>query len=185
MKRSLTVAFVTIIDIPEFSHFLFVDYTREVYRLDKRYGNNKVPRLSFLEFLDQDITQICKENNQFDAVYLLLYYYYGGCIYTALKEFGKALYFLEVAVTCPTAAVSHVMLEAYKKYLLVGLLVHGDKPKDSVMSLPKFTSPIVGKFLKPLCAAYSEIVRAYHVNAPEELRTVVTKYQVHVLCCQA
>ena len=137
-----------------------------------------LPRLSFLEFLDQDITQICKENNQFDAVYLLLYYYYGGCIYTALKEFGKALYFLEVAVTCPTAAVSHVMLEAYKKYLLVGLLVHGDKPKDSVMSLPKFTSPIVGKFLKPLCAAYSEIVRAYHVNAPEELRTVVTKYQV-------
>ena len=139
-----------------------------------------LPRLSFLEFLDQDITQICKENNQFDAVYLLLYYYYGGCIYTALKEFGKALYFLEVAVTCPTAAVSHVMLEAYKKYLLVGLLVHGDKPKDSVMSLPKFTSPIVGKFLKPLCAAYSEIVRAYHVNAPEELRTVVTKYQVPV-----
>ena len=41
MKRSLTEAFVTIIDIPEFSHFLFVDYTREVYRLDKRYGNNK------------------------------------------------------------------------------------------------------------------------------------------------
>jgi hypothetical protein len=36
--------------------------------------------------LDQDITQICKEtNNPFDAVYLLLYYYYGGCIYTALK----------------------------------------------------------------------------------------------------
>lgn len=130
-----------------------------------------------LEILEQDITQICKENNQFDAVYLLLYYYYGGCIYTALKEFGKALYFFEVAVTCPTAAVSHVMLEAYKKYLLVGLLVHGDRPKDSVLSLPKFTSPIVAKFLKPLCAAYNEIVRAYHVNAPEELRGVVTKYQ--------
>jgi COP9 signalosome complex subunit 3 len=83
-----------------------------------------------------------------------------------------------VAVTCPTAAVSHVMLEAYKKYQLVGLLVHGDKPKDSLLSLPKFTSPIVGKFLKPLCAAYSEVVRAYHVNSPEELRSVVTKYQV-------
>ena len=34
-----------------------------------------------------------------------------------------------MTVTCPTAAVSHVMLEAYKKYLLLTLIVHGDKPK--------------------------------------------------------
>jgi len=139
--------------------------------------------LIFSEFLDQDITQICKENNtQFDAVYLLLYYYYGGCIYTALKEYAKALYFFEVAVTCPTAAVSHVMLEAYKKYLLVGLLVHGDRTKDSgVVGLPKFTSAIVGKFLKPLCVAYNEIATAYHGSTAEELRTVVAKYQVGYL----
>ena len=38
---------------------------------------------------------------------------------------------MQVCVTTPTAAVSHIMLEAYKKYLLVGLLVHGDKPKAS------------------------------------------------------
>ena len=101
-----------------------------------------------LPFLDTDINIICKENGQFDAVYLLLYYYYGGCIYTALKNFDRALFFFEVkirqnesklssllavqvCVTTPTAAVSHIMLEAYKKYLLVGLLVHGDKPKAS------------------------------------------------------
>jgi hypothetical protein len=83
------------------------------------------------------------------------------------------------------------MLEAYKKYLLVGLLVHGDKPRDSLgLGLPKFTSPIVAKFLKPLCAAYSEVVRAYHVNSPEELRVIVDKYQVTAkncifLCCMS
>ena len=37
-------------------------------------------------------------------------------------------------MTIPTAAVSHVMLEAYKKYQLVGLLVHGDKPKTFKVS---------------------------------------------------
>ena len=37
-------------------------------------------------------------------------------------------------MTTPTAAVSHVMLEAYKKYQLVGLLVHGDKPKTFKVS---------------------------------------------------
>jgi len=132
-----------------------------------------------LPFLDTDINLICKENGQFDAVYLLMFYYYGGCIYTALKKFERALYFFEVCVTCPTAAVSHVMLEAYKKYQLVGLLVHGDKPKafKDNLALPKYTSPVVGKFLKPLCSAYNEIVTAYHSNNSAELRAVVTKYQ--------
>jgi len=129
-----------------------------------------------LPILDIDITKVSKEDEHFDALRLLLYYYYGGCIYLAVKEYEKALYFFEVTVTCPTAAVSHVMLEAYKKYLLLTLIVHGDKPKDYV-SLPKFTSPIVGKFMKPLCHMYTEIVTAYHHNNAEELRAVVNKYR--------
>jgi COP9 signalosome complex subunit 3 len=129
-----------------------------------------------LPILDIDITKVSKEDEHFDAQSLLLYYYYGGCIYLAVKQYEKALYFFEVTVTCPTAAVSHVMLEAYKKYLLLTLLVHGDKPKDCI-SLPKFTSPIVSKFMKPLCHAYTEIVTAYHLNNVEELRTVVNKYR--------
>ena len=52
-----------------------------------------------LPFLDTDINIICKENGQFDAIYLLLYYYYGGCIYTALKNFDRALFFFEVKIT--------------------------------------------------------------------------------------
>jgi len=129
-----------------------------------------------LPVLDTDITQINKEGDHMDAAYVLLYYYYGGSIYLAIKEYEKALYFFEVAVTCPTSAVSHIMLEAYKKYLLVSLLVHGDKPKDAV-ALPKFTSPIVGNFLHPLCHAYSEVVKAYHLNSSEALRNVLTKYR--------
>ena len=51
-----------------------------------------------LPFLDTDINIICKENGQFDAIYLLLYYYYGGCIYTDLKNFDRALFFFEVKI---------------------------------------------------------------------------------------
>ena len=47
--------------------------------------------------LDTDINMVCKENGQFDAMYLLLYYYYGGCIYSALKKFDRALFFFEVS----------------------------------------------------------------------------------------
>lgn len=46
-------------------------------------------------------------------------------IYAALKNFDRALYFFEVAITTPAMAVSHVMLEAYKKYILVSLILHG------------------------------------------------------------
>ena len=128
--------------------------------------------------LDTDINYICKENGQFDAVYLLLYYYYGGCIYTALKNYDRALFFYEVCVTTPSNAMSHIMLEAYKKYLLVSLLVHGDKPKSfkDNFALPKYTAPVVAKLLKPLCVAYSEVVTAYNSNNATELRNTIAKH---------
>jgi COP9 signalosome complex subunit 3 len=46
-------------------------------------------------------------------------------IYLAVRNLDRALYFFEVAITTPAHAVSHIMLEAYKKYILVSLLLHG------------------------------------------------------------
>lgn len=122
---------------------------------------------------------ICKENGAYDAKHFLCYYYYGGMIYTGLKNFERALYFYEQvierqpqpqsfiqsdsvdcvnwplwlcgsgslprpqAITTPAMAVSHIMLEAYKKYILVSLILHG-----KVQPLPKYTSQIVGRFIK-------------------------------------
>lgn len=46
-------------------------------------------------------------------------------IYTAVKNFERALYFYEIAITTPALTVSVIMLEAYKKYILVSLLING------------------------------------------------------------
>lgn len=46
-------------------------------------------------------------------------------IYLAVRNLDRALYFFEVAITTPARAFSHIMLEAYKKYILVSLLLHG------------------------------------------------------------
>lgn len=46
-------------------------------------------------------------------------------------------------------AVSHIMLEAYKKYILVSLILHG-----KVQQLPKYTSQIVGRFIKVTLTLY-------------------------------
>lgn len=57
--------------------------------------------------------------------HFLLYYYYGGMIYTAVKNYDRAQYFFRVCITTPALAVSHIMLEAFKKYILVSLILEG------------------------------------------------------------
>ncbi|KAG7267448.1 hypothetical protein CRUP_033403 [Coryphaenoides rupestris] len=107
-----------------------------------------------LPFLELDMMDICKENGAYDAKHFLCYYYYGGMIYTGLKNFERALYFYEQAITTPAMAVSHIMLEAYKKYILVSLILHG----------------------KPLSNAYHELAQVYATNNPGELRNLVSKH---------
>ncbi|CAH0628896.1 unnamed protein product [Chrysodeixis includens] len=111
-----------------------------------------------LEFLDTDVTAIGNElggNN--DSKHFLLYYYYGGMIYTAMKNYDRALYFFEVVVTVPAMVVSHIMLEAYKKYILVSFILHG-----KILPMPKYTSQVVCRFLKPLSVAYHELATSQH-----------------------
>uniref|UniRef100_A0A4W4E2G9 COP9 signalosome complex subunit 3 n=1 Tax=Electrophorus electricus TaxID=8005 RepID=A0A4W4E2G9_ELEEL len=122
-------------------------------------------------FLELDMMDICKENGAYDAKHFLCYYYYGGMIYTGLKNFERALYFFEQAITTPAMAVSHIMLEAYKKYILVSLILHG-----KVQQLPKYTSQIVGRFIKPLSNIYHELAQVYSTNNPAELRSLVNKH---------
>lgn len=124
-----------------------------------------------LPYLDSDVTDISKENSNFDVKYFLLFYYYGGIIYATLKNFERALYFFEICITTPSMAVSHIILEAYKKYTLIALILHGRIP-----SLPKYTSQVVKRFIKPLSSPYFEIARAYETNNPSNLNAVIVKH---------
>jgi COP9 signalosome complex subunit 3 len=84
-----------------------------------------------ISLLDVDVTSILPEmdppaqGHQFDAEHFLRYFYYGGMVYAAVKQYDRSLYFFEVALTTPSFAVSHIMLESYKKYMLVSLILHG------------------------------------------------------------
>ncbi|KRT86459.1 hypothetical protein AMK59_1737, partial [Oryctes borbonicus] len=130
-----------------------------------------------LQVLNVDITGICQEGThgpngaQFDAKYYLLYFYYGGMIYLAVRNLDRSLYFLEVAITTPAHAVSHIMLEAYKKYILVSLLLHG-----KVQMIPKYTSQVVNRFIKPLSQPYHDLANAFASNNSSELNTVLNKH---------
>lgn len=56
----------------------------------------------------------------------LEYYLYGAMIYMIRKEWDDALRFLHIVIAAPvTNTVSKIMVEAYKKWILVRLLAKG------------------------------------------------------------
>lgn len=124
-----------------------------------------------LKFLDVEVNSIAKDMGQAEVKYFLLYYYYGGMIYAALKNWDRSLYFFEVCLTTPAMAVSMIMMEAYKKYVLVSLILDGKFP-----NLPKYTSSIVVRFSKTLSVPYKSVANAYVSHDSNELSNVIQKY---------
>lgn len=125
-----------------------------------------------LYFLNSEVNDISKEGGQFDVKYFLLYYYYGGIIYAALKNYKRALFFFEIAITTPSLVVSMIMVEAYKKFILVALILDGKVP-----TLPKYTSQVVSRVFKHFIRHYNELASAYSTNNPDVFSTVIARHR--------
>ena len=104
----------------------------------------------------------------------LQYFLFGAMLYMGLKEWKKALLFLEIAMTSPvTNNASKIQVEAYKKWVLVSLLYKGSVSCTSLRTfaalhflrtivdhLPKL--PSMPKTINSLAAKqYSIIGRPY------------------------
>ncbi|KAF3444478.1 hypothetical protein FNV43_RR14170 [Rhamnella rubrinervis] len=100
---------------------------------------------------------------------LFLYCYYGGMICIGQKRFHKALELLHNVVTAPMSSVNAIAVEAYKKYILVSLILHG----QFSTSLPKYTSSVAQRNLKNLCQLYIELANSYGTGKITELETYV------------
>ena len=67
------------------------------------------------------------------------YYLYGAMIYIGLKQWDKALGFLETVLITPAAVnASKIQAEAYKKYILVSLL-HKGRVSEILFCLPSLS----------------------------------------------
>ena len=124
-----------------------------------------------LDLLSHDILDINKPNNAaFDSRYLLGYFYYAGCVYAALKQFDSALFYFEQALTVPGTALSQIMIESYKKLVIISLI-----SKGKVQVLPKYTSRIVTSQIKSTCYNYSELAQAFMSFDQEKLNDICSK----------
>ena len=124
-----------------------------------------------LKYIDVEMSEIAKENGWFEPKHFLSYYYYSGMIYAALKRYSEALFCFEQAVSCPASVVSHIMLEAFKKYTLVQLIIEGES-----LPLPKYTSHVVTRFVKVLSAEYTALVQAFQTKDPTKVKAIVQSH---------
>ena len=126
-----------------------------------------------LELLSHDILDIYKPSGSyFDAKYLLSFFYYAGCIQAALKQYEQSLFYLEQALTVPATVLSQIMIESYKKFILISLI-----SKGKLMQLPKYVSRIVINQIKPLCSIYHELAAAFSALDLDKLNSLRDKYR--------
>ena len=126
-----------------------------------------------LNLLSNEILDIHKPtSSSFDSKYLLNFFYYSGCIYAAMKQFETALFYLEQSLTTPASVISQIMIESYKKFVLISLISKGKLPM-----LPKYTSRIVLNQIKPICSIYHDLAAAFLCYDQNKFNTLCQKYQ--------
>ncbi|KAF5746942.1 putative 26S proteasome regulatory subunit S3 [Tripterygium wilfordii] len=116
-----------------------------------------------LSVLEDDIFEVDQPRD------LFLYCYYGGMICIGQKCYKKALELLHNAVTAPMSTVNAIAVEAYKKYVLISLILNGQFSS----SLPKYSSSVAQRNLKNLCQPYIELATSYSSGKISELETFV------------
>ncbi|KAI1723012.1 COP9 signalosome complex subunit 3 [Ditylenchus destructor] len=89
-----------------------------------------------------------------DAKPMLLFFYYGGMILCALEKYEDALLFLEHGICLPAVRLSAIVLEAFKKYILISLILGRTKP---VAQLPSYKSSLIQRCAVPLSTRYMNL----------------------------
>eukprot|EP00054_Salpingoeca_dolichothecata_P004886 m.32329 g.32329 ORF g.32329 m.32329 type:complete len:429 (+) comp14945_c0_seq1:212-1498(+) len=122
---------------------------------------------SFL--FDQDVPIIDPSTTFLSMEDILLFFYYLGMAAIGNKKYHKALQSFSVVVSVPAEALSAIMVEAYKKYILVSLLLHG-----KVVPFPKYTSFVL-RYLKQMTVPYHDFATAYTISSVAVLTEVLDK----------
>jgi len=118
---------------------------------------------SALPILEENIYEI-NEASGINPKDLLCYYYYGGQIYIGLKLYRQALEFFKLVLTTPALVLSSIMVEAYKKYILISLILNGQ-----VAPLPKYVSSVVHRHIKNVCPQYQEFSTSFSTYNSDEV----------------
>ena len=107
---------------------------------------------------------------KFTSAMLLSYNIYAAMCYMALGQHHKAKFFLEAVIVAPTAmnVLSKIMVEAYKKWLLLGILMSGETPTP-----PKALSGNNLRSMRALAKPYECVADAFKSGDFQQLQSEV------------
>ncbi|CAI4225421.1 unnamed protein product [Auanema sp. JU1783] len=104
----------------------------------------------------------------FDSKYLLQYLYYASLVLLNVGQYRRAIIFLEHCITLPISNPNGLQLNAFKKYYIVSLILHGRLDIPSSRS-----SALLRAWKADRSAPYSQLVQA--AGNPENSIEEVTK----------
>jgi COP9 signalosome complex subunit 3 len=101
---------------------------------------------------------------------VLEYFLYRGMIYIGTGNWRKAFESLEDAITFPTkeGGVSKIQIDAYKKWVLVGLLLEG-----KLLGLPKVTGNSAAKTHHIIAKPYEAVAQIFETGTAARLKAEV------------
>jgi COP9 signalosome complex subunit 3 len=107
---------------------------------------------------------------KFKHVDVLEYFYYASMIYIGLRRWEDALEYLESAITYPSKdnSISKITLEAYKKWILVGILAQG-----KVITAPKTVNNTIQKAFHTLAKPYDTVANIFESGTAQRLKAEV------------
>ena len=162
VARAYTEA-TTILDQPVY-HISTSESTKALEkRLSKYYCSEQESSLGYIN------TQTCLSGKITSKAYLE-YYLLGAICYISTAQWKKAQAFLEVVLVSPTQqnVASLLQVEAYKKFVLLGLIIDGNSH-----AAPRATNGNALKHIRILAKPYECIVDAFKTNDFEVLHAEI------------
>ncbi|ODH46652.1 hypothetical protein GX48_07262 [Paracoccidioides brasiliensis] len=100
----------------------------------------------------------------------LEYFLYGAMIYMGLKKWDDAIHFLEIVISAPTTnSLSMIMVDAYKKWVLVCLLEKGKS-----LPMPRTVTPSTAKVFRSLAKPYDSLADVFKTGDFRRLQAEVS-----------
>lgn len=125
------------------------------------------------KLVDEKILDIDKSKTGITPRDALLYYFYAGNILVGLKRFKDAERFYETCLSVPAIILSAIMVEAFKRFVLVQLLNHG-----TFLGISKNSSNIIQNHIKSVCQIYIQFANAFSKNDLTLLQSIADNHTI-------
>jgi len=121
--------------------------------------------------IEQPYFQMKAKETGMEVLDYLLYHHYAGLLFLGVKKHAKALESFQLVLTTPSSSLSAIQVESFKRYVICGLIVHG----ELLQLNGKTTSSAVSRNIERVCSSYIDFARAYKKSVDSAQKVIEEK----------